>query len=60
LTLIILHIYLFWEVHFTAVIMPKLTGTNFIGVIFFFCKMVEFSFAESYLPAVHNAEFARE
>jgi len=32
-----LHIYLFWEVHFTAVIMPKnlgLVGTNFIDVIF--------------------------
>jgi hypothetical protein len=41
--------------------MPKvlgLTGTHFIGVIFF-GKMVEFSFAKSCLAAVHNAEFAR-
>jgi hypothetical protein len=36
---ILLHICLFWKVHFTAVIMPKilgLIGTHFIGVIFFF------------------------
>jgi hypothetical protein len=59
---ILLHICLFWEVHFTAVIMPKnlgLTGTNFITVFFFFTKTVEFYFAESCLSAVHNAEFAR-
>jgi hypothetical protein len=56
---ILLHICLFWEVHFTTVIMPKkfgLTGTNIIGVIFyfFFGKMVEFSFA-----AIHNTKFIR-
>jgi len=59
---ILLHICLFWEVHFTAVIMPKilgLIGTHFIGVIFFFGKMVKFSFAESCQPVVHNAEFAK-
>jgi hypothetical protein len=32
--------------------------TNFIGVIFL-GKMVEFTFAKSCLPAVHNIEFAR-
>jgi hypothetical protein len=35
-----------------------LTATNFIGVIFL-GKMVEFTFAKSCLPAVHNIEFAR-
>jgi hypothetical protein len=44
--------------------MPKkfgLTGTNIIGVIFyfFFGKMVEFSFAESCLAAIHNTKFIR-
>jgi hypothetical protein len=62
---ILLHICLFWKVHFTAVIMPKilgLIGTHFIGVIFFFFffgKIVEFSFAESCQLVVHNAEFAK-
>jgi hypothetical protein len=59
---ILLHICLFWEVHFSAIIMSKFWGlieTNFIGVIFFFGKMVEFSFVESCFLAGHNIEFAR-
>lgn len=44
---------------YNAKIFLRLTGTNFIGVIFF-GKMVEFTFAESCLLTVHSAEFTRE